>query len=255
MPHQTRTAAHRPPEEAHAKQLLAALHAVYKRRKQLTAFKEEGPIYALLLPRLIRDLRHTYSIVRPLPVLGSTATVWELRDTKIGQKRALKLPRPRLSRLTDIIRVIRAEAKRLAALNHQNIVKIYSVGELALTRGKAKYLFPYFIMEFLKGVQDLGDYIDDHSHTCSGETLIGYFRDILDGLSYLHANGIVHCDIKPGNILIPPGGRPALITDFGYAKAFPRSGDPSKRTDVTFTLDYAHPQLRDSIVGELWHPI
>jgi len=97
-------------------------------------------------------------------------------------------------------------------------------------------------MEFLHGVQDLGDFIHNSAHTCSALDLVGYFRNVLAGLAYLHDQGIVHCDIKPGNILIVPN-RPALITDFGYAKHFPRPGDPNQKTEVTFTLEYGHPDL------------
>jgi serine/threonine protein kinase len=101
-------------------------------------------------------------------------------------------------------------------------------------------------MEFLDDVQDLGDFIKGSALTCSALDLVEYFRNILAGLAYLHDQGIVHCDIKPGNILIAPK-RPALITDFGYAKHFPRPGDPAHKTEITTTLEYAHPDVLSQI--------
>lgn len=230
------------PEDASiVDRLLAALGEVYTECNEKAAWEEEKPIYAQALPRLIEDLQDTYLVERPLK-LGSTATVWILKDKKLEQLRALKLPRPRLSRLRDIVRVIRAERQKLATLNHQNIIKIYTAGELRFSVEADEYSFPYFVMEFLDGVQDLGDFIKTSALTCSALALLEYVRNVLAGLTYLHEEGIVHCDIKPGNILIARG-RPALITDFGYAKHFPRPGDPTHKTEVTFTLEYGHPDL------------
>jgi HD superfamily phosphohydrolase len=223
-------------------QLLDALARLYE-GPELAAWEEEKPIYAHALPKLIEELRPTYTIKRPIKP-GSTATVWELEDKKLGQRRALKLPRPRLSRIKSIVRIIRAESEKLASLNHQNIIKIYTADELTFSVGNDNYSFPYFIMEFLDGVQDLGDYVKNQGSNCPALALVEYFRGVLAGLEYLHTKpvDIVHCDIKPANILIAPN-RPALITDFGYAKHFPRPGDPTQKTEVTFTLQYGHPGL------------
>lgn len=226
-------------------ELIEALGEVYRDRKEPLAWRDEKPIYSEALPHLIRELQDIYTVERPLK-LGSTATVWQLKDNKLNQLRALKLPRPRLSKLKNIVRVIRGERDKLATLNHQNIIKIYTAGELQFSTANDDYSFPYFIMEFLDGVRDLADFIEDAALTCSALELVEYFRNVLAGLDYLHRQNIVHCDIKPGNILIAPG-RPALITDFGYAKHFPRPGNPGDMTEVTFTLKYGHPDLQRRI--------
>lgn len=225
--------------------LLADLKNVYEKRGESGAWNEESDIYNSALPLLIKELQGRYEIEKPL-ALGSTATVWLLKDTMLGQARALKLPRPRLSRLSDIVRVMRGERQKLAALNHQNIVKIYTAGELTFKKNEDEYSFPFFVMEFLPGVQDLSDFIGNSACSCSALDLVEHFRNILSGLAYLHEQGIVHCDVKPGNILIAPG-RPALITDFGYAKHFPRPGNAAQKTQVIFTLQYGHPDLRQRI--------
>lgn len=233
-------------DESLVRRLLEALGKVYAKYGELAAWEEEGPVYAEALHHLIEELRGTYVVVEPLENLGSTASIWKLRDEKLNQQRVLKLPRPRLSRIRDIVRVIRGEREKLATLNHQNIIKIYTAGDLTFRVGKDEYSFPYFVMEFLDNVQDLDDFIKKSALTCSALCLVDYFRHVLAGLDYLHQQGIIHCDLKPGNILIAPG-RPALITDFGYAKHFPRPGDPTQKTEVTFTLPYGHPDLLKQI--------
>src|SRR5437764_76204 len=111
------------PDSTFVEKMLAALKTVYEKRQQESFWHEEERIYPEVLSKLVADLSgRGYSIERPL-ALGSTATVWKLVDTKLNQPRALKLPRPRISRLRSIVRAIRGEREKLVALNHQNIVK------------------------------------------------------------------------------------------------------------------------------------
>lgn len=220
--------------------LLAQVAAAYKREDLEDEFRAEENAYKALLPLLASEIAPTYTLDKVLRI-GSTACVFLVRDERLGQDRVLKLCRPRLSRLRDIIQVIRGERSTLAALNHQNIIKTYTFGEVEMKIGGDPYEFPYFVMEYLPGVVDLREYLEGASGASATE-ILEHIHGILSGLRYLHEVGIVHCDIKPGNILIPHG-RPALLTDFGYSKhLFRQSGRPDM-TDVTFTIQYAHPEL------------
>lgn len=231
---------------APADHLMSKLRDVYAHRGLAQEFEEERPVYEILIPRLQTELEHGFEELSPFKT-GSTASVWVVVDRALRQKRVLKFPRPRLSKLRKILRIIRAERERMAALNHQNIIKIFSAGELELEYGSEKYMFPYFIMEYLDGVQDFDAYIEDAAVPLSSVQVAEYFRDILAGVEYLHSQDIIHCDLKPGNILIAPG-RPALIADFGYAKHLPRETAPDTAvTGVTVTRHYAHPDLKRRI--------
>jgi serine/threonine protein kinase len=174
---------------------------------------------------------------------------WEVLDQKLNQKRALKLPRPRYGKIDKIIRVITAEMDTLASLTHQHIIKIYLSGEIGTVIDGQQYLFPNFLMKYLDGVKDIDEYILQNYDSLTSEDVISYFRNVAQGLNFLHEREIIHCDIKPGNIIIAPNS-PALIADLGYAKHFDRI--PKENYDrintVTYTPLYAHPELQKEMV-------
>ncbi|HXD33049.1 MAG TPA: protein kinase [Pyrinomonadaceae bacterium] len=228
--------------------LLSKLREIYERQDKGASFDAEAEEYRNLLPKLREQLAKSgYDLGVPLAI-GSTASVWIVEHKELMQKRALKLPRPQLGKLKNIVRVVRAERERLAALNHQNIIKIYHSGEVDLEIQSESYSFPYFIMEYLEDIRDIDDYVIKNRQSLTGEKIIGYFRDLLSGLAFLHDQGIVHCDIKPGNLLKAPKS-PALVADLGYAKHFdkqPRNGE-DRLTQVIHTPEYAHPELKTEL--------
>lgn len=231
--------------------LITLLEEIYKRALRSEEFEEERSVYIRLIPFLNESLTIAgFHLERPLAI-GSTACVWKIKDAKLDQDRALKIARPRLAKLRDIVRVMRAEGKRLADLNHENVTRIYYASEVELDSGAQS--FPYFVMDYLNGVQDVDEFINTHLARLSGFEVIGYIQDILSGLWYLHQEGFIHVDIKPGNILVARD-RPAQIADFGYAKRFrrrdlERAGSSSTMTEPRFTLKYAHPELIERIVS------
>lgn len=228
--------------------LLYSLQEVYNKRRKPDELTAEQPIFINLIPKLV-------AAIKPLVLcrafaLGSTATVWEVMDEKLHQRRALKLPRPRLGKIDNIIRVIRAERERLAELTHQNITKIYLSDEIEISIDNVRYSFPYFIMDYIEGVKDIDEYILDNLPLLSSDMIITYLRHVALGLTFLHGKGIIHCDIKPGNIIIGPG-EVALIADLGYAKHFEKvyAEDQEKLTTVRYTPAYAHPTLLKQMVN------
>jgi HD superfamily phosphohydrolase/tRNA A-37 threonylcarbamoyl transferase component Bud32 len=234
--------------EEQTPRLLEALKQIYVEKNKEPEFLEEFRVYEALIPKLIEELAERgYELVKPLAP-GSTATVWSIKHPLLEQIRALKLARPRMSKLAKIVSIIRAEPKRLASLNHQNIVKVYDAGAIELKIDDAAYSFPYFVMEYLPEVQDLDDFILSRRRSLKAEHIIQCFREVLFGLLYLHNNEIFHCDLKPANILVGPKAA-ALIADLGYAKHIPRLARDVSLTDITFTRDYAHPELVEQIIS------
>lgn len=211
-------------------------------------FQAERAVLADAIQELVQQLRSAnYDLTEPLAI-GSTAIVWKVRDRNLDVDRALKLPRPRLGKVSEIISIIRTERKNVASLNHPNLIRVYFAQQLEVRVGEENYEFPYFVMDFLEGIQDLDEYIIKHRQTLTAEQIITYFRDILAGLRYLHGRGFIHCDVKPANLLIATA-TPALVSDLGYAKPVPRLPREDKAmTTVTYTPTYAHPRLREHMV-------
>ena len=228
--------------------LLGQLRQTYAAKKLDADFEHEKDFYTKLLPELSHKLKGAgYSLSRPLG-LGSSASVWIVHHQELDQDRALKLPRPIVAKLKDLLPVVRGERERLASVNHQNVIRIYGSGEIRFTVKKESYVFPYFIMEYLDPVDDFDTAILRNHRSLTAAALITYFRDALTGLAVLHSESIVHCDVKPGNLLISPR-KPALVADLGYAKYIPKYADDPKVTEVRFTPQYAHPDLYRSLVS------
>ena len=144
-----------------------------------------------------------------------------------------------------VLRRFHHESRIMAALNHPNIAKL--IGGGATDDG-----IPYFIMEYIAG-QPITEYCD--LHHLDIRTRLQLFRTVCSAVQYAHEQGVIHRDIKPGNILIDEARTPKLL-DFGIAKVV----DPQHWThsiDVTasimrlMTPEYASPeQVRGEFVFE-----
>lgn len=130
----------------------------------------------------------------------------------------------------DLVRRFSREAQLAGALSHPHIVSIFDVGE------------DYFVMEFLEG-KTLQDLIEDRGKLPADEAL-RLFAPIADALDYAHRKGVIHRDIKPGNIMVLPDGRPKLM-DFGVAHM--ESSNMTKAGEVLGSPSYMAPE---QIAGE-----
>lgn len=134
---------------------------------------------------------------------GGFGTVYLVRDTWIDKKVAVKVPHKQNGDFDELLH----EARLLAALDHANIVSI-------VTAEKADDYF-FFVMEFVDG-ESLEAMIQ-REKGLPLETAIDFSRQIATGVDYAHGQGILHRDLRPGNVLVTPEGR-VKITDFGTSR-------------------------------------
>ena len=138
---------------------------------------------------------------------GGYGEVWRATDTVLARPVAVKLLHPRYTQRSEALARFRAEARHAGGLSHENIAQVFDYGEPA--DGQP----PYLVMELVDGPSLetvlTGGPLDD-SRT------MAIVAQAAAGLQAAHAAGMIHRDIKPGNLLLAPGGT-VKITDFGIA--------------------------------------
>ncbi|CUH94222.1 putative membrane protein [Propionispora sp. 2/2-37] len=139
---------------------------------------------------------------------GGMADVYRAHDKLLDRSVAVKVLRSQFTHDEEFVTRFRREAQAAAKLSHPNIVNIYDVGQAEDTY--------YIIMEYISG-ETLKDRII-RNETLPVEMTVRVILEIAEALEHAHQNDLVHCDIKPHNILITRTGR-VKVTDFGIAKA------------------------------------
>lgn len=159
---------------------------------------------------------------------GGMADVHAGVDTRLSRKVAIKTLRSDLARDRSFQTRFRREAQAAAALNHPNIVAVYDTGEEELPWGNV----PYIVMEFVEG-KTLRDLLREGTRI-STDRALQITQEILAALDYSHNHGLIHRDIKPGNIMLTANGA-IKVMDFGIARAL---------DDVNTTVTHA-----SSVIG------
>jgi tetratricopeptide (TPR) repeat protein/tRNA A-37 threonylcarbamoyl transferase component Bud32 len=167
-----------------------------------------------LRDQLQQALADRYTIERELGG-GGMSRVFVADETRFGRKVVVKVLAPELAAGISAERFER-EIRLAASLQQANIVPVLSAGE---TNG-----LPYYTMPLVEG-ESLRARLRDHGALPVAQ-VSSVLRDVARALSYAHAPGVVHRDIKPDNILLSHGA--AVVTDFGIAKAIAASQHPER---------------------------
>ncbi|MSS12638.1 Stk1 family PASTA domain-containing Ser/Thr kinase [Bifidobacterium tsurumiense] len=172
---------------------------------------------------------------------GGMAEVRVALDTRLGRTVAVKIMRSDLANDEIFLSRFRREAHSVAQMNNPNIVNIFDSGEEAITTDddRTEHL-PYLVMEYVKG-QTLRDIIKATgplSQRDASQVMLG----VLNALEYSHRMGIIHRDIKPGNIMISEQGV-VKVMDFGIARALDDSAATMTQSQgVVGTAQYLSPE-------------
>lgn len=178
-----------------------------------------------------------FEIIAPLGA-GGMASVLKARDTHLGRFVALKILPPEAARDADSVTRFKQEARAAAKLDHDNVARVFFSGE---DRG-----LHFIAFEFVEG-ETLRARIERLGHLSVPEA-VRFLFDCAVGLRHLAERGVVHRDIKPGNVVVTPDGRAKLI-DLGlarHAESVSVNGGVTQSGVTLGTFDYISPeQARD----------
>src|ERR1700685_414105 len=167
---------------------------------------------------------------------GGMAEVHLGRDVRLGRQVAIKLLRRDLARDPTFQARFRREAQSAASLNSPSIVAVYDTGEDMMTGVPV----PYIVMEYVDG-RTVRDLLQD-GHRLLPERSLEIIDGVLRALDYSHQAGIVHRDIKPGNVMVTRNGD-VKVMDFGIARAMSDAQATMTQTaQVIGTAQYLSPE-------------
>jgi eukaryotic-like serine/threonine-protein kinase len=175
-----------------------------------------------------RVLADRYELTRPLG-RGGMAEVWAARDRTLGREVAVKVLLDRFREDAAFVARFNDEARHVARLNHPNLVAVYDTGT---DEGQ-----PYIVMELVEG-RSLQEAIAAGGLT--EDRALEVCADVCSALEYAHARGLIHRDIKPGNILMADDGA-VKVTDFGIARAV-NTDTVTRTAAVLGTAAYLSPE-------------
>ncbi len=187
-------------------------------------------------------LQNRYRIVSSLGE-GGMGAVYRARDTRLDVPVAIKemTPQPGLAphTLAQLRQQFQQEAQILARLNHPHLVRVGDFFE----EGDSAYL----VMDFAEG-ESLANRIEREGALPEEQVLI-WAEQLLDALAYCHAQGAIHRDVKPQNVIIRPDGR-AVLVDFGLVKLWDPHDPRTKTTMRGMGMpEYAPPEQYDIEMG------
>jgi beta-lactam-binding protein with PASTA domain/tRNA A-37 threonylcarbamoyl transferase component Bud32 len=167
---------------------------------------------------------------------GGMAEVYRARDIRLDRIVAIKTLRADLARDQTFQARFRREAQSAASLNHPSIVAVYDTGEDMATGVPV----PYIVMEYVDG-RTVRDLLQE-GHRLLPERSIEIIDGVLRALEYSHQAGIVHRDIKPGNVMVTRNGD-IKVMDFGIARAMSDAQATMTQTaQVIGTAQYLSPE-------------
>ena len=186
--------------------------------------------------RLNAALEGRYAIERELGE-GGMATVYLADDLKHERKVALKVLKPELAAVVGAERFL-AEIKTTANLTHPHILPLFDSGEVDG--------FLFYVMPHIEG-ESLRERIDREKQLGVDDS-VAITQKVANALDYAHGHGVVHRDIKPGNILLSEQGEP-LVADFGIALAVAQAG-AGRITETGLSLGTPHYMSPEQATGD-----
>ena len=172
---------------------------------------------------------------------GGMAEVHLGHDARLGRPVAIKILRSDHARDATFMHRFRREAQSVAGLNHRSVVAVYDSGEDQITEaGGAVLDIPYIVMEYVDG-RTLREVLNEEGTLEPGEAA-RITGAVLDALAYSHQMGIVHRDIKPGNVMVADDGA-VKVMDFGIARAVADAQATMTQTQAVIgTAQYISPE-------------
>jgi len=159
---------------------------------------------------------------------GGMGCVWKGTDAVLERSVAIKVVRSDLLDQTEYVRRFLSEAKIVAGLDHPNIVKVYSAGQL--DDGL------YLCMEYIEG-ETFTKYVGENP-----DKIFPLFRQVLQALQYAHQQAIIHRDIKPSNIMVRSDDV-VKVLDFGLARPHERETQSIVTGGIVGTIAYLSPEV------------
>jgi len=168
---------------------------------------------------------------------GGMAEVHRGRDLRLGRDVAIKMLRTDLARDATFQERFRREAQNSAALNHPAIVAVYDTGEEVSSTGEK---LPFIVMEYVNG-RTLKEVLAQEQRIQPRRAL-EMIADICAALEFSHRHGIIHRDIKPGNVMVTQNGQ-VKVMDFGIARALASGATTMTQTSAVIgTAQYLSPE-------------
>jgi hypothetical protein len=162
---------------------------------------------------------------------GGMGVVYRARHTLLDQDVAVKILAPSLAADQEYVTRFFREAGAAGQIDHPNVIRVIDVGKF-----EDRY---YLVMEYVPG--DTLDRVIETERRLPLERATKFIREITSGLAAAHRAGIIHRDIKPGNIIVSPDGRPHL-TDFGLARHAENKKGLTVEGTFLGTPEYASPE-------------
>jgi serine/threonine-protein kinase len=167
---------------------------------------------------------------------GGMAEVHRGRDLRLGRDLAIKMLRTDLARDEEFQERFRREAQNSAALNHPAIVAVYDTGEEVSVTGER---LPFIVMELVDG-GTLKEVLA-HEPRLPWRRALEIIADLCAALEFSHRHGIIHRDIKPGNVMITQNGQ-VKVMDFGIAQALAGATTMTQTGALIGTAQYISPE-------------
>ncbi|MFF5172436.1 Stk1 family PASTA domain-containing Ser/Thr kinase [Micromonospora sp. NPDC000089] len=168
---------------------------------------------------------------------GGMAEVHRGRDLRLGRDVAIKMLRTDLARDATFQMRFRREAQNAASLNHPAIVAVYDTGEETAPTGET---LPFIVMEFVNG-RTLKELLGVEGRLQPRRAL-EICADMCAALDFSHRHGIIHRDIKPGNVMLTQTGQ-VKVMDFGIARALASGATTMTQTSAVIgTAQYLSPE-------------